>query len=115
MEVPKYANNGTYGCVFRPGVACTKGKVNDRNTVSKVFKKGNTSTEEVALHNKIVDKIDPEGLFTVKLLESCNINLDKFPQKEVDKSAIPIRRDFSSTSEGVRGPRYDGKEGVCAC
>lgn len=85
MEEPKYANNGTYGCVFRPGVSCTKGKANDRNTVSKVFKKSSTSKEEVSLHNKIVDKIDPNGLFTVKLLESCTVNVNKFPETEIKK------------------------------
>ena len=91
MNIPTYANNGTYGCVFRPGVSCKRKKSNanfvkyDRNTISKVFANTKLSKDEIKLHNQIVDKIDPEGFFTVKLLDKCNIETNNFPPAEIKK------------------------------
>lgn len=82
---PKYTNNGTYGCVMRPGVSCKLQKPNDMNTVSKLFKTTSSAKEEVAMHNKIIDQIDPNGDFTVKLVENCDIEKQLFPEKEIDR------------------------------
>ena len=83
-KVPKYINNGTYGCVFRPGVSCEK-KPNDLNTISKVFSSQVSTEEEYELHQDLISKIDPEGIFTLKLLGTCDIVADKLPMKEINK------------------------------
>ena len=86
MTIPLYTNNGTYGCVFRPAVACTSG-TDTENLVSKVFRSPdkNYAREEIELHNKIVHQIDPKGKFTVRLVENCKIPVNKFPLGEVRK------------------------------
>ena len=96
---PQYANNGTYGCVMRPGVACKRKVSNDKNTVSKLFIKKPSKDEEVVLHHKIIDAIDPEGIFTVKLLDNCNIKKDLFPQDEINKCRnFPLKKKTSTKS-----------------
>jgi len=83
--LPQYTNNGTYGCVMRPSVSCKTKKSTDPNTVSKLFTSSTNSSEEVFLHNKIIDKIDPNGVFTINLLETCDIETKKFPSQEISK------------------------------
>ena len=85
---PSYVNNGTYGCIFRPGISCKildEAVQNNINKVSKVFKNSTSRNEEIQMHGQIVEQIDPEGLFTVKLLESCDIQRKRIAQEEVDK------------------------------
>ena len=86
MKIPVYTNNGTYGCVFRPGVSC-KGKILDESAVSKVFKlsKHDVTKEEYDIHNKIVNKIDPSGEFTLKLIETCKVEMKHFSPPQVKK------------------------------
>lgn len=85
MTIPLYTNNGTYGCVFRPAVPCRTG--NTANLVSKVFKNPHKdyAREEIELHNHVVHQIDPQGNFTVRLVESCKIPVNQFPFGEIKK------------------------------
>ena len=86
MKIPLYTNNGTYGCVFRPGVSC-KGKILDESAVSKVFKlsKHDVTKEEYDIHNNVVNKIDPSGEFTLKLIETCKVDMGSFSPSQVKK------------------------------
>ena len=85
MTDPKYVNNGTYGCVMRPGVPCKRGRPNDSGTISKLFADKVSAAEEIILHNKIVNKIDPEGAFTIKLVDYCQIANPSFRLHELGK------------------------------
>ena len=84
-DEPKYTNNGTSGCVMRPAVSCKKGKTNDRNAVSKLFKAKAVAKDEVDMHNEIIDAIDPKGDFTLKLYENCDVDGNLFKRSEINK------------------------------
>jgi serine/threonine protein kinase len=79
---PKYVAEGTYGCVLAPAVNCRK-KVNTTK-VSKVFIKNTAAKEEENIQN-IIKTIDPKNEFTVKMSNTCSINIDSFPQAQTDK------------------------------
>ena len=94
MKNTLYTNNGTYGCVFRPAISC-KGELLDKNTVSKVFKNPKISSEEeVKIHNNLVNHIDPDGYYTVKLIEDCPVEMQSFKPSEVKKCNNFTSRDF---------------------
>lgn len=82
--LPKYINNGTFGCVMAPGISC-KSKNPQHNTVSKLFSLPDKSSEEVILHKKIIGAIDPKNIFTTDLKEHCDIPTKVFDQNEIKK------------------------------
>jgi len=45
-------NQGSYGCIFRPGLNC-KGKTMNKKYITKVQKSANTSQKETKLGKKI--------------------------------------------------------------
>lgn len=86
VPAPKYINNGTYGCVLRPAVPCkASSKAADINTVSKVFKTSSAALEEDDMNRRVVSALDPEGLFTVKRLDGCQVTASRLPIQEVHK------------------------------
>lgn len=92
----KYVNNGTYGCVLKPAVSCSENtSLHDANTVSKVFKMHEFADAELSIYKTIVEKLDPDNKFTVKLEGSCKIKKKRFEKNELyqcrnlDKNSIP--------------------------
>ena len=73
---PKYVSNGTYGCVMKPAVSCSGTFQKER--VSKLFKDETDADEEYNEHKKIVEKLDPDHIFTVVAHETCYISNDLF-------------------------------------
>jgi len=89
---PKYINNGTYGCVFKPAIGCDK-KTNNRN-ISKLFSSKTAMYGEKSEHEKINNDIDPTNIFTLKMIDQCDIQTNKFPQSEISKC-----KNFSTNSQ----------------
>ena len=72
----KYVSNGTHGCVMNPAVSCS-GKL-QKEKVSKLFKTISGAHQEYVEHKNIVEKLDPQGKFTVVAHEKCDISNDYF-------------------------------------
>lgn len=73
MSTPKYVANGTYGCVFKPAVSC-KGKPQvSGDVVAKLFRDPYQAHEEVSMNVNVVNKIDPNHKFTVRMHQHCAI------------------------------------------
>lgn len=76
--------SGTYGCVFKPHLECTDGtevngkKVGRKPTVGKIFWEPREAQLEKDMQEDIVHKVDPDGRFSVRLIESCGVS--KFSQ-----------------------------------
>lgn len=70
----KYVSRGSYGCVFLPPVKCSNGG-GEQNAIGKVFKDAHEAEEEERNHRE-VQRIDPYGIFTVRLLSKC-VNMPK--------------------------------------
>ena len=94
MASPRYVANGTYGCVMRPAVECDNASANASASVktlqnqtakvSKVFTSLRHAKEEFEMQ-KMMHKLDPKGIFTIKSYEQCIIARDKIKPAELEK------------------------------
>jgi len=84
----KFIAKGSYGCVIKPAYDCNKILLTE-NTVSKLFMNKKDWNKEVKI-NKILEKLDPKNIFTVKMINNCPINIDK---KTISKCAITKSND----------------------
>jgi serine/threonine protein kinase len=88
--VPKYVAHGTYGCVMRPRIPCKNASIDyigPDDTVSKLFSDTTQAEQEFDIHQQSVARIDPKGLFTVKLHQKCQADLVNTPINELNKCA----------------------------
>lgn len=63
---------GNYGCVFRPHVKCSNAKKKHPNAVGKVFIDETEFDNELRI-TEVVKAMDPDGRFTLPLLNSCRV------------------------------------------
>lgn len=85
-----YVANGTYGCVFKPAVPCMERKGRDqglkgRDAVSKVFGEKAEADQEERTMQRILKKIDPRGLFTIRSFGTCPVSRDAFAAAEISR------------------------------
>jgi hypothetical protein len=80
----KYVAKGGFGCVFRQAVPCTKGE-KGVGYVSKLFEDANAANEELRMHRDTIQRIDPTGIFTLKLAKSCKIDTAEIQREEFKK------------------------------
>ena len=76
----RYVGHGTYGCVMRPATRCD-GSI-DRSAVSKLYDTDasgkNDMRDEYALGQKIRKSIDPDNVFTLAVVEACEVSSAAF-------------------------------------
>lgn len=82
----KILNQGSYGCIFRPGIACDKTPLSNRY-ISKLQRKKNTSKNETEL-GKIIKKIPHYEDYFAPIIESCEISLTTIDDNEITKCAF---------------------------
>lgn len=70
----KYVSRGSFGCIFSPPVRCENGQVT-QGTVGKIFKHVSDAEQEESNHRE-VQRLDPHGVFTVRLVSKC-VNVPK--------------------------------------
>lgn len=94
MRGGKYISRGSYGCIFLPPVPCDadgssrKGS-GDEGVVGKIFKNASDAEEEERNHTE-VQRVDPHGVFTVRLLSKC-VNVPKHAvMGEMDATACSL-------------------------
>lgn len=80
MRGGKYLSSGSYGCIFLPPVPCDaaskkSSRVDSEGAVGKIFKRVSDAEDEEKNHQE-VQRVDPHGVFTVRLLSKC-INVPK--------------------------------------
>lgn len=72
-----YIASGTYGCVFYPPVECTNSKKRLGSkrirSIGKIFGDSNQALSEQQIHS-LVDSIDPQSKFTLRLIRTCNVD-----------------------------------------
>ena len=84
MTTTKYVSNGTYGCVMRPNIPCSKSDKTDANYVSKLFKIDKHSKEEY-IQQKQIENIDKNSSFSLKMHKTCNVEKTQIPENELKK------------------------------
>ena len=76
-------NQGSYGCIFRPGLNC-KGKTMNKKYITKVQKSANTSQKETKLGKKI-KTIENYDDYFAPILKTCEISMARMSDEKVKK------------------------------
>lgn len=87
---------GTYGCVIRPAYLCNKTFSKNNDTISKIFKNKNYWEDEINLNLNVL-KLDPNNLFTIKMIDNCEFlytnefknNIDNFSKTIIFNTSKP--------------------------
>jgi serine/threonine protein kinase len=67
-------NQGTYGCVFRPGIECSSKQLTSKKYITKIQKYKETSIREVEMGKKI-KKIPGYSQYFAPIIESCDVTV----------------------------------------
>lgn len=95
MDGGRLVGQGSYGCVFTPAVQC-ENETTRREGVSKVVFGTDVYEKEMKANDKI-KKVDPKGVFTNRLIHSC----------EVDSDELRAEQGFSKCKPRKRNPFYN--------
>ena len=80
-EKMKLLSQGTYGCVFRPGIECSSNQLTTNKYITKVQKSKKTSAHEVEL-GKEIKKIGGYVNYYAPIIESCKLKLGDINNEE---------------------------------
>ena len=79
----KILSQGSYGCIFRPGIACDKKPLSNEH-ITKLQRKKTTSENETLI-GKIIQKIPNYEDYFAPIVESCEISLTSVDDNEITK------------------------------
>ena len=65
-------NQGTYGCVYRPGFTCDGKTLKNKKMISKLQNNKDASERETVI-GKIIKKIDNYGEYFAPIIETCEV------------------------------------------
>ena len=77
-------NQGTYGCIYRPGVTCESKPLSPKYT-TKIHAKGDTGSNESIIGKIIRTKIPNFQNYFSPVLETCTVNLAKVAKDDIDQ------------------------------
>jgi len=97
-EKPELINQGSYGCIFKPGLKCN-GKLESSNYVTKIQKKENTQNE-IKIGEKLKTIKDYE-LYFAPIISSCVVQLSKIDKSEISKCK-PIKQTENLVSNKIK-------------
>ena len=85
--VTELINQGTYGCVYRPGFTCDGNTRKNKKFISKIQNNKDASKKETII-GKIIKKIDNYGEYFAPIIETCelsvaNIKTDKIKHCDI--------------------------------
>ena len=83
MDKIELINQGTYGCIYHPGLTC-KGKISNDRFITKIQKRRENSDKETQI-GKAIKKIKQFQNYFGPVLESCPINISTIDNKELKK------------------------------
>ena len=96
----RYLGSGANGCALKPAVPCGS-DVSAENTVSKIFKHDWVAKDEIAIHDFVIKKVDPKGVFTLRMVNNCDVELDKFDAYELSKCDDIVYANAPNALNGV--------------
>ena len=100
-----FVASGTYGCIFKPSLKCrdksrsSAKSASPSEVVGKIFADAKEAEIEQRIQESIVHQVDPEGVFTVKFINACEVTEEQFrPEDETDECPHIIDRDLGAIS-----------------
>lgn len=83
-DTPHLLGQGTYGCVYHPGINCNHKPLNAKYVTKIHSSEEKTIQNEIAISKKI-QTITNYELYFSPILENCDVNLAKVDKEEVEK------------------------------
>ena len=80
----KILNQGTFGCIFRPGITCEGVVDGSEKTITKVQKSKETSQNEIHISNILKD-INGYNRYFAPIKEFCNVDISTIMNDELRK------------------------------
>ena len=93
-------SQGTYGCVFYPGIGCS-GKLEKKQYITKVQKKEKTSENELKI-GKFIQKIKLYGMYFAPILKTCPIQLAKIEKEEIKQCELFNIEDLEENKKNTK-------------
>ena len=92
----KMINQGSYGCIFKPGIKCDESSKDGMETITKIQKMNFQLENEINI-GKIISNITDYQWYFAPIIEHCEIDIHKIPKSETDKCNI-IKNEETSVS-----------------
>tara|TARA_X000000950_G_scaffold270767_1_gene350973 strand:- start:884 stop:2128 length:1245 start_codon:yes stop_codon:yes gene_type:complete len=107
----KILNQGTYGCIFKPGLTCEGMVDNSVRNITKLQRKKETSENEVEIGKKLMDIKQYKRHFA-PIVESCDVDISKVIDNEFRKCKFIDENEKAnkSLSFEINKISYIGKE-----
>lgn len=82
---------GSYGCIFYPGIRCGRKQPKDPNRiVTKIQEVRKSTLDEVEI-GRIIQTIPKYQQFFAPVIENCSVNLSTIGSKAIDKCELNLR------------------------
>lgn len=101
---PKLINQGTYGCIFRPGIECSGKQLTSNKYITKVQKNRETANHEVEIGKKIkaMDNYKQYSKYYAPIMESCDVTIRELKSTEEAKKC-----DFMKNADEIMDKPYE--------
>ena len=103
-NVPKLINQGTYGCIFRPGIECSGKQLTSTKYITKVQKNRETANHEVEIGKKIkeMSNYNQYSKYYAPILESCDVTV-----RELKSSSEAKKCDFLKNADEIMDKPFE--------
>jgi len=91
----KMINQGSYGCIFKPGIKCDYTSKDSKDTISKIQKMNPQLENEINIGTKITNISNYQWYFA-PIIENCEIDIHKIPKAETDKCNVIKNEEIAS-------------------
>lgn len=88
---------GSYGCVYKPGIMCD-GKKTSQKYITKVQEEEHSTYNEINIGKKVM-KIPNYGRYFSPIIETCPLNVSHIDDKEMSKCLIYDKRTKFTTNK----------------
>ena len=108
---PKLIGQGTYGCVYYPGIKCgRKQPKNPKEYVSKIQSRASKIDNEVNI-GKVIQRIKNFRYFFAPIIENCNVDISTLDNKAIESCDLGINK--SNKTKFISNKIiYAGKESI---
>lgn len=83
----KFVAQGTYGCVFHPGIKCGSNKIESEKYISKIQVKDITLQREIDI-GKVVRKLPNYKTRFSPIMKNCKVDISTIDDKQVEKCDV---------------------------
>jgi len=84
-RIPIFLSQGTYGCVYRPGIQCGTNATLGNNFITKIHRKEKYAEKEISNSNKIKKLISQHSKYFAVSIADCSIDISKISGNEMQK------------------------------